>query len=83
MNEQQRPVPVMSENEFRRQLGEIDMVFGLRAYERLSPEKQLIARVGIQQRIAACERIGVPFDPAIAREIIEDAKQGRAVYREV
>ena len=54
-----------------------------RRFDRLTDEARVIAAAGITRHLEACRRMGVEPGLDAIREIIDDAKEGRAVYAEV
>lgn len=54
-----------------------------RRYTRLAELARIIARDGIIRHFDACDRFGVEPDKSAIREIIDDAREGRAVYAEI
>jgi hypothetical protein len=53
-----------------------------RRFQRLWGRPKEIATEGIRHHFQACDRLGVEYDRSAIREIIDDALNGRAVYRE-
>lgn len=73
---------VYSEKEFVERLQTIDKKEAKR-YRGLPSPAQAIARIGIQERFRRCDRLNLPVGGDVVREIIEDARNRRAVYAEV
>lgn len=62
-------------------IAEIDPIEG-RRFARMFGKAREIAAAGIIRHLDACDRNGVEPDHLALREIMEDAWQGRAVYKE-
>ena len=56
--------------------------FMARKFERLDPHTQHLAAEGIIRLLNACDRVGTAPDACSLREIIEDALDGRQVWKE-
>lgn len=56
--------------------------FMARKFSRLNDQARMLAAEGIRRFIDACDRHGVEPDSCALREIIEDAEDGRQIWKE-